>query len=256
MADRALAATRQLRLEQLLRQQQEARVADLARAFGVSHATVRRDLAKLDHVGEIRRVRGGAIVALSARDEPLFDTKARMAVAEKRRIAQAALQLISKRETIFLDGGSTVLELARMLRDRLDLTVVTNSLRAALELASRGPRLILIGGDVRRISQTAVGPLSRPLLEEVHIDKAFIATNGMTVKDGFTTTDPDEAFTKRLAMQQAARVIVLADSSKAGVVSFIGFGNMADIHTLVTDRGADREFIQAVARMGVQVVEV
>ena len=109
----------------------------------------------------IRRVHGGAVSVESRLEEPLFDDKASLAAREKHRIAEAALQFVEAGDTIYLDGGSTVLELARLLHDRTNLTVVTNSLRAAQELAGRGPRLILIGGELRRLSQTMVGPLTR-----------------------------------------------------------------------------------------------
>ena len=93
-------------------------------------------------------------------EEPVFENKTNLAAKQKQRIAEEAYSLIEPDEAIYLNGGSTTLFLARLLRERTDLTVVTNSLQAAIELADSGPRVILIGGELRRISQTMVGPLT------------------------------------------------------------------------------------------------
>lgn len=173
-----LAPQRLDHLRDLIRQSGVIRVEELCRQLGVSPATVRRDLDQLEKSGAIRRVHGGAVSVESRLDEPLFDNKTSIAAKEKHRIAQAALEFVAAGDTVYLDGGSTVLELARLLRERTNITVVTNSLRAASELSGRGPRLIVIGGELRRLSQTVVGPLSRHVLEGLHLDKAFMGTIG------------------------------------------------------------------------------
>ena len=113
--------------------------------------------------------------------------------------------------------------------------VVTNSLRAALELSGAGPRLILIGGELRRKSQSLVGALTRPVLRELHIDKAFMGTMGFSLTSGMTTTDPNEAFTKKMVMENSETVILLADSTKARTISFAKAGDLGDIDILITD---------------------
>jgi DeoR/GlpR family transcriptional regulator of sugar metabolism len=187
-------------------------------------------------------------------DEPLFADKRSLAAREKRRIAEVAAAMVAAGDTIYLDGGSTVLELARLLRDRTNLTVVTNSLQAALELSGRGPRLIVIGGELRRLSQTLVGPLTRLVLGELHLDKAFMGTIGFALEEGLTTTDPSEAFTKQLVMRQARQVILLADSSKAGKVSFARAGSWDEVHVVVTDRQVDGAFARELAKKGPRLV--
>jgi DeoR/GlpR family transcriptional regulator of sugar metabolism len=185
----------------------------------------------------------------------LFDAKTSVAVPEKRRIAEAALAFVEDGDTVYLDGGSTVLELARLVRERTNLTVVTNSLRAAHELAGHGPRLILIGGEFRRLSQTVVGPLTRQVLQELHLDKAFMGTIGVAVAEGMTTTDPGEAFTKELVIRQARQVILLADSSKAGKVAFARAGSLDEVDVLITDRKVDRQFARALAEKHIKLVK-
>lgn len=250
-----LAPQRHGSLRDLIRQSGVIRVDQLCRQLGVSPATVRRDLDELEKSGAIRRVHGGAVSVESRLDEPLFDNKTSIAAREKHRIAQAALELIGSDETIYLDGGSTVLELARLLRERSNITVVTNSLRAAIELSGRGPRLIVIGGELRRLSQTVVGPLSRHVLEGLHLDKAFMGTIGFTLNEGLTTTEPSEAFTKELVMARAREVVLLADSSKAGKVSFARAGSLDKLHTVITDTKLDSKFAKELTKKGIKVIK-
>ncbi len=251
---KALAPQRQDSLRALIRDSGVIRIEDLCRRLKVSAATVRRDLDQLEASGAIRRVHGGAVSVEGRLDEPLFDDKASLAAREKRRIAEAALTFIEPGDTIYLDGGSTVLELARLLRDRTNLTVVTNSLQAAHVLAGRGPRLILIGGELRRLSQSLVGPLTRLVLRELHLDKAFMGTIGFALKEGLTTTDPSEAFTKEMVLGQARQVIVLADSGKAGKVSFARAGNWDRVHALITDRQLEKNFAKELNQLGIKLV--
>jgi DeoR family fructose operon transcriptional repressor len=249
---KALAPQRWTNLRTLIREKGVIRIEDLCRQLKVSAATMRRDLDKLERSGAIRRVHGGAVSVESRLDEPVFAAKTAQAVREKRRIAEAALTFVEPGDTLYLDGGSTVLELARLLRDRSNLTVVTNSLHAALELAGRGPRLIMIGGELRRLSQTMVGPLTRLILHELHLDKAFMGTIGFGLKEGLTTTDPSEAFTKGVVVGQARQVIVLADGSKAGKVSFARAGSWENVHVLITDRSFN--FAKELIKKGIKVV--
>lgn len=249
---KALAPRRWENLRALLRESGVSRVEDLCRQLKVSAATVRRDLDQLERNGAIRRVHGGAVSVESRLEEPVFENKTALAVREKRRIAEAALPFVGAGETIYLDGGSTVLELARLLRDRSNLTVVTNSLHAAHELAGRGPRLIVVGGELRRLSQTLVGPLTRLLLQELHLDKAFMGTIGFSAQEGLTTTDPSEAFTKLAVMGQSRQVIVLADSSKAGKVSFASAGRWENVQVLITDKKPD--FTKDLVGKGIKII--
>jgi DeoR family fructose operon transcriptional repressor len=250
-----LAPKRWEMLRALIRQSGVIRVEDLCRQLGVSPATVRRDLDQLEGAGAIQRVHGGAVSIESRLDEPMFDDKASIAAREKHGIAEAALKFVGDGDTIYLDGGSTVLEFARLLRDRTNITVVTNSLRAAHELAGRGPRLIMIGGELRRLSQTMVGPLTRLLLQELHLDKAFMGTIGLSFRAGLTTTDPSEAYTKELVMGQVRQVILLADSSKVGKVSLARSGRLENVHVLVTDRQVNKDFAKELIKKGIKLVK-
>lgn len=251
---RELAHERQQRIQGLVRERGIVRVDEICTALGVSPATVRRDLEALEQQGRIRRVHGGALSTESRLDEPFFDDKTALASTQKQQIARRAFSLIRERETIYLDGGSTVLELARLVRDRADLVVVTNSLRAALELSGAKPRLILIGGELRRRSQSLVGTLTRPVLRELHVDKAFMGTMGFSAASGMTTTDPNEAFTKMMVMENSETVVLLADSSKEGSISFSRAGELSDIDILITDSAIPIAIRKELKGLGIEVI--
>lgn len=249
-----LAPERIDKVRAILRRDGVSRLDELCRRLQVSPATMRRDLDILESHGTIRRVHGGAVSIESRLEEPLFDDKTSIAAREKLCIAEAAAGMVLPGDTLFLDGGSTVLLLARMLADRTDITVVTNSLRAAIEMSGRGPRLVVTGGQLRRLSETMVGPLSAAVLSQLRVDKAFMGTIGLSPDEGLTTTDPDEAFTKRQVLSRAEHVIVLADNSKIGRVSFSNFGQIGDIDTLVTDKKANAGLVRELRKRKVKVV--
>lgn len=250
-----LAAGRMEKISLILRQRHIARVNELCRELAASPASIRRDLVEMERRGRIQRVHGGAVYNDNRAEEPLFDDKAAIATKEKQRIAEAARQFIRSNDSIFLDGGSTVLALAHLLTDMTRLTVVTNSLRVAGTLAGSGPKMILVGGELRRLSQTFVGSLTKPLIDNLHLDAAFMGTIGLTETD-ITTTDPGEAYTKGLVMQRARQVILLADSSKIGKVSFVKSGALEDLDVLITDSAARSKDVQQFRKKGIKVVVV
>ena len=180
--------------------------------------------------------------------------KASRNAAEKAYIAEKAVSFIKESDTIFLDGGSTVLELAKMLERFHDLTVVTNSLMAASALMERNFRLILVGGEFRSLSRTLVGPLTAKILDGMNISKAFLGTIGFDPEKGISTTDTNEAYTKELVMKRADHVFVLADSSKLGVSSFVFSGDISDIDTLISDPGIPQNILKKLKTQNIEVI--
>lgn len=252
---RDLPPQRRQRIRSIVESRRAARLEELSSSLGVSQATVRRDLDALAMEGRLRRVHGGA-VALDERPSELhFDVKAVEAVEEKARIAARAIELLSPDDTVYLDSGSTVLAAARLLRGWDRLTVVTNSLPAAMELAGRGPRLIVIGGEFRATSQALVGPLTHLLLDALHVDRALVGTFAFSLEEGLTTTDPAEAYTKELVLGRSREVILLADSRKVGTRSFVSAGRLEAIDILVTDTGIDERVVRSLERRGLRVIK-
>jgi DeoR/GlpR family transcriptional regulator of sugar metabolism len=254
-AVRDLAPERRKRLRLIVESRRSARLEELSAALGVSQATVRRDLDELAAEGKLRRVHGGAVAIDERPSELHFDVKAVEAAEEKERIAARAVELLSPDDTVYLDSGSTVLAAARLLRGWSSLTVVTNSLPAATELAGQGPRLIVLGGEVRATSQALVGPLTHLLLDTLHFDRALIGTFAFSLEDGLTTTDPAEAYTKELVLERAREVILLADSRKVGTRSLVRAGRLEAIDILVTDGGIDDRTVRSLERRGLKVIK-
>ena len=233
--NRLSTAEREQAILSRLRESQVVSVPELEGLLGVSPATTRRDLQSLHERGLLRRIRGGATLGDRFRVEPVFRDKESQNAEAKRAIARTALELVEDYDRIYLDGGSTVLTLARLLGERRGLTVVTNSLEAATVLMAMPHRLIVVGGEFRALSRTLVGPLSACTIDRIHVDKAFMGTIGFTLPDGMSTTDPNEAFTKERVLPRANQIILLADSTKLGMPSFAGSGDAGDIDILVTE---------------------
>ncbi|MDA3798031.1 MAG: DeoR/GlpR family DNA-binding transcription regulator [Kiritimatiellae bacterium] len=235
-----LAAVRFEEIKRLLKGKHVLSVVELSETLGVSQATIRRDLVELEKVGALKRVHGGAMEIESRLMEMTFDDKARVAGEEKDCIAGKALEFVPSDGSIFLDGGSTVLALARLLVDMKDLTVVTNSIRVATLFSGGGPRVILVGGELRKRSQTFVGALTGAILENLHVDIAFMGALGVSADSGMTTTDPREAYTKDLVLKNANKSVLLVDGSKVDKVSFVKFGDLKKLNCIITDDGVKK----------------
>lgn len=234
-------------------------VHEISDEIGVSLATVRRDLISLERRGKVRRVHGGAVPTGNAGLEPLFADKLARNRDVKFRIAKAALSLIEDSDVIYLDGGSTILELAKLLSSKCDLTIVTNSIMTVVELFETEHRVILVGGEFRKLSRTVVGPLTAETIDKLHIDKAFIGTIGFSFDEGISTTDANEAFTKERVMRRSGKVALLVDGSKLGVPSFARSGSLEDIDIIVTDaddKSAPELGSASFANTGIEVMSV
>ncbi|MCX4801003.1 DeoR/GlpR family DNA-binding transcription regulator [Streptomyces sp. NBC_01214] len=249
------------RRHEILRLAREAGSVDvlsLADRFQVTAETVRRDLTALDRSGLLRRVHGGAIPAGRLDFEPDLTEREATAADEKHRIAAAALTELPDGGSVVLDAGSTIARLAAAIPVDVALTVVTHALPVAARLADHtGIDLHLVGGRVRHRTRAAVDAWALRAYAEIRADVLFLATNGFTeAEGGLTTPDLGEAAVKRAAMTAARRVVLLADSAKAGQEHFARFGSFADVDLLITDTGlapADKASIEAA---GTEVVLV
>ena len=230
-------------------------IPSAAAELGVTEMTVRRDLKELEKRKLALLVKGGAI-PFPARYEPEENELEHL--ERKNAIADVLFLRILPADSIFLSTGSTTLAFARVLarRNTRPMTVITNSLMAAADLMEKNVRLILVGGEFRRLSRTMVGPLTAKILENVTISKAFLGTIGFEVERGISTTDTNEAFTKELVAKRAEKVFLLADSSKVGSSSFVYSGDAGDIDILITDTGITSGALQALKNRNIEVYTV
>lgn len=198
-----------------LREQDSVTVSDLSKRLGVTEVTTRKDLQLLEEQGYLTRVRGGAVMSGRGQLELRFAARQQLFLDEKRHIAARAVRYIESGQTIFLDGSSTVFQMTRLLRDRQNLTVITNGLYAALEL-SFAPDIttIVVGGILRRRTSSLVDMLSPNLLRRLHVDRAFLSCRGYTLANGMMESDLREAHLKRSMALAAQRSIALVDHSK------------------------------------------
>jgi len=229
-------------------------VDELIDAFKVSGATIRRDLEFLEHQGSITRAHGGAMSKSRVSLEPDFFEEKEKFLEEKKRIGEEATKLIEEEEVIFLEASTTVLQLARNLKNRRNLTVVTNSLDIACELEeSKGINLILTGGNLKRKTHALIGPLAETTLSQMRLDKAFIGISALDISYGITTATMEEAKTRKDVIRASNKLIVLCDHSKFGKQNFAYVGPLELIDVLITDKGIPDEMRKEMERKGVEV---
>jgi len=231
-------------------------VAQLARDLGVSAASIRRDLELLDGQQLITRTHGGAVARGVLFELPLRYKTGRNR-DQKLRIARAAAERVVDGSAVGLTGGTTATEVARALAGRAELTVVTNALNIASELAVR-PNLTLVvpGGVARSKSYELVGPMAEAGLNGLNLDIAFVGVDGVSAEAGLTTHQEAEAHANQMLIRRSRRIVVVADSSKLGKVNFARICGVDRVDELITDGGAGPAAILELEQAGVVVTTV
>lgn len=243
----------------LVDQDGQATVADIAKRFSISAVTARGDLDTLASIGAVVRSHGGAVRRLEAAQDYPLRTKEAIHREEKIRIGRAAAELIQPGETVILDSGTTTAEIARHLKlaKIQSVTVITNALNIAGELMDApGISLIMIGGLLRPVSCSFVGPQAEAMMNEVHADRLFLAVDGFDLENGPSTPDVLEAQLNNVMIRSAREVNVVADFSKLGRRSVSKIGPFESIRRLITDSRATSEFTAALRKKGIEVIEV
>jgi DeoR family transcriptional regulator of aga operon len=247
---------RRSRISELIETRERATVRELANHFGVSAVTIRSDLDALAVAGGVIRSHGGALRREEAEDQPLV-LKQTLHRGEKVRIAQAAARLIRDGETIILDSGTTTARIAsRIGRLRLrSLTVITNALNIASLLADLpNVRLIMIGGLLRQVSSSLVGPQAEQVLRGLHADRLFLGVDSLDPEIGLMTPDVLEAQLNALMIEVSHEVIAVADASKFRRRSLSVIAPVERLHKLITDKSASPEVVEALRARGVEVI--
>jgi len=246
---------RQEQLLQFIQRWQRATVPEIAKHFNVSVATVRRDLERLEAQGAILRFHGGAKAIRQAPPELPVLQRATEQAGEKQRIGRAAAELVNDGDTVFLGSGTTVLEVAKHLHDKKDLTVITNSLLVVNELAQdEAISTVVIGGTLRHSELSMIGHISEQALREVRANKVIMGIRAIDVKQGLTNDYLPETLTDRAVIDIGAETIVLADHTKCGVVSTAYLAPLSTMDILITDDKTDQTFIAALQEQGVHVI--
>ena len=231
-------------------------VADISDELGVSAATIRRDLDLLERQRLLARTHGGAVAQGVLYELPLRYKSARHQ-EEKLRIAREAATRVADGHAVGLTGGTTTTEVARALVEHQRLTVVTNALNIASELAVRpNLKLVVTGGVARSESYELVGPLAEASLAGLNLDVVFVGADGVSLEAGLTTHHEVEAHTNRALIERARSVVVVADSSKIGLVAFARICDVGAANELITDRTADPRILAQLAETGVGVTTV
>jgi DeoR/GlpR family transcriptional regulator of sugar metabolism len=246
---------RQKQILSLLSQQGRLSVSEIVTQFSISEATARRDLETLSAKGKVQRVHGGVIAVEQAPPEsPILERENEQA-EEKARIGRAAASLVDNHETVFLGSGTTVLEIARNLRDHRDLTVITNSLPVLNMLAGRKEiTVVSLGGMLRESELSFIGHITEQALVEVRADKVFMGTRGISLEHGLTNDYLQETLTDRAILKSGREVIIVADHTKVNRVATVLLASLSQMHMLVTDSKADKKFVQALKRQSIQVL--
>lgn len=215
-------------------------VSHLCQMTGASEATIRRDLNTLAHQGRLSKVRGGATVAESEEVFGKAPESSRLHLAEKDRIARYAASLVTNEDVVYLDAGSTVMQMVEYLQSSRAL-FMTNSIEAACRLTWYNLQTRVLGGTLNPGAVNLVGAEALASLGRYNFTKAFLGIDGITVKQGFTAADPEVAAVKTLAVSRAQQVFVLADSSKFGRIAAVAVAPL-NAARIVTDRLYDPEF--------------
>lgn len=229
--------------------------AEIMDRFNISIETVRRDLSYLERTGVIERVYGGAVIKAFINSEPEYLKREKFNEHIKHAIAKKAVQLIESNATVFFDLGTTVMTVAKLLDEDKAITAFTNSMRTATVLAEKGFDTIVSGGRVRPGELSVSGAEAQSFMQKYNIDTAIIGAAGIT-SEGVTDFIADEAFLRRQVIENASKVIVVADYSKFAIRAMCNVCPVRSIDVLITDEKAPQKIIKDIKNQGVKVITV
>ncbi|MCI0662749.1 MAG: DeoR/GlpR family DNA-binding transcription regulator [Acidobacteria bacterium] len=239
----------------------EVSVEILAQHLNVSAATIRRDLSELEQQGLLRRNHGGAVPVAPMLYEPFrhvssFQEQEEKCVGEKRRIGILAANLIADGDIIAIGAGTTTTQVARCIRHRKGITVLTNAINIAMELSHLlDIKVCMTGGSLSGDWFALVGDVAQRNASEMFVDKAFIGVDGIHSERGLTTNYPDQAAIHRVMLQQARQRIIVADHRKIGIVGTTLIWPVADVDILITDQTTTEEAIAFFTSKNISVLQ-
>jgi DeoR/GlpR family transcriptional regulator of sugar metabolism len=234
---------------------EKATVEDIMNLLKISKSTVRRDLIDLERENLIIRTRGGALKKRYFKYEFSLNEKKDLNLDKKKKIAQIAKRFINEGDKIYISGGTTTLELAKILFDVKGLVVFTNAINILLELVSNSDiKIKLIGGDFRRKTFSMVGQEAVNFLDRYNFNKAFVGVNGISVDEGFTTPNELEAIVDGEVVKKSKETFILADETKFGAVAFSTICKIEDVDYIVTNKPLNSSLAKNIQENGVRTV--
>lgn len=248
-----LAEERWVEIVKLVQERKIIKIDELCALFNVSKRTIWRDLKRLEADGLLRRTYGGAR-AMTERDLP-FSIREDKYLDEKIRICNLASSLINDGDTVIIDAGTTTIHLAKAIRNKNSITVMTNSIGVVSELSgAEGITVVVTGGTLRNATLSLVGRRAEDAFKGINADVAFIATAGFTIEHGFTNSNLFESEVKKAMISAAREVVVLADYSKFGRTDFTSFAGISQANKLITDRNAPPDMVERLRKAGIDVL--
>src|ERR1700685_82745 len=252
-----LTEERQRAILEIMRREGRVLVVDLARKFETSQVTIRKDLDILQAHGRIHRTHGGALPAReSALEDPTLREKEKLHRKEKSQIAAAAARMVKEGQVVILDSGTKTTAIARALRERENLTIITNAVNIAAELSGSSLEVILTGGTLRKNSFSLVGPIAEETLRRLNADILFLGVDGLDVRFGLSTPNLLESKVNRAMMDVARVAVAVCDSSKFGRRSLSSIAPLSAVHHLITDRGIPKSDLAALRKNRIEVTLV
>ncbi|MEN2767160.1 DeoR/GlpR family DNA-binding transcription regulator [Ornithinibacillus xuwenensis] len=210
-------------------------IDQLATELDVSPMTIRRDLDQLEEEGHVIRIHGGAVGAKPLITETPFLTKESRYIEQKRFIANKALSLVQEGQTILLDSGTTTLELAKLLKGKSNLTIITNDIKIAAELVDSKLKVIVTGGELQNDVGALFGPQTHSFLKQIHVDLFFLGAHAIDMEAGITSPAFEKSLVKQLMIRAAESTWLIADSSKINERAFSKVCDLKDLTGFITD---------------------
>lgn len=227
----------------ILQKENRVVVGDLSKEFKVTEETIRRDLEKLEKEGFAKKTYGGAIINESLNVDLPYTVRKKANVANKQDIAGLISSMIEDGDHIMLDSSSTALYIAKSLKDKKNLTLITNSIEILFELSDVvGWKVLSTGGVMKEGALSLVGHQAEKMISSFHVDKTIVSCKGVDIDYGFTDSNEMEAHIKKLMLSCANTKILAVDNSKFDKISFTKFGELSDINIMVTDIEPDQKW--------------
>ncbi len=248
---------REQKILEMLQQQQKLSIDEISEMFGITPSSVRRQLRDMEEKGMVTRTYKGVMLAPDWQFDEDVRSRRYLQISEKKAIAKKALEYIRERDVILLGNGTTILEVAKQLKNRVNLIVTTTSVPVAAELYNNpGLEVQMVGGIVRPYTGSIVGPQSLRFLEGIHFNKAFIGADSISLENGISTPNQIEVDIDRFVIEHSQKVFVLADHSKFDKVTLAHVTDLGKVDYIITDEGNDSRCVEELKRRGYpQIIE-